>query len=482
MFSIPNRQPKPVYELNPANIYAGAVIGDCFVEMLLMHIDPRGAIHPIWAQRVPIDIPMSVTPSIKDITTALVQAWTAKREPDQIHYNRFFLCLPAWICNSTTDVRQITIPDETDFGIPRTFKVTRKDVRKLKTVISSEGTPEHHLIVDLIPHKYILDTKRLVMDPCGNISRNLGLESLVTYSEIGFTKAILDCLNELGIEVDVMMSPFEAHAGMLSPDEKKSGAVVVDVGRRCTACSFFKDGYLQYSTLLHAGSDNILTDIAEKLNLSFHEAEEIVSQQQELIHRSNPNHKIQSLPLFAWATSHPSTRRLDSVAALSMQKLFNEISRRINSTSIEMMIKFDAVVLAGDDQLTVRILRDIFQDMSGIRTRLATGSGSVPAQSSCADCHIRSTGFMEHARQFQSRFQFYLERYNESVADVFTRTLSKQAANLCAWSIKKAKAKIKEFRQKLPVPGSVPAITTQTPAERFRTIALPQARQSIPVS
>lgn len=40
-------RPGAVGELDPMNVFAGVVIGDDWVQALLMHVDPNGSVYPI---------------------------------------------------------------------------------------------------------------------------------------------------------------------------------------------------------------------------------------------------------------------------------------------------------------------------------------------------------------------------------------------------------------------------------------------------
>ena len=52
MLGLVHRNPQPVCELDPTHIFGGIIIGDNWVEAVVMHVDPMGYQYPIRSTQV----------------------------------------------------------------------------------------------------------------------------------------------------------------------------------------------------------------------------------------------------------------------------------------------------------------------------------------------------------------------------------------------------------------------------------------------
>ncbi|MBN1670886.1 MAG: hypothetical protein JXR37_07630 [Kiritimatiellae bacterium] len=463
------RKKQVMFELKAETTIAAASVGDDWAQIVILHLDPKtGAVYPIRAKHVPIDTFRHHTPSLSQINAALEKCWRGLRGTTPLDYGRFFLCLPPWCCGSRGDSRTIAIDFDPRIPGLRTPKVTAHHVARLEEMVRQEVARSQSVVVDLIPHHFVLDSGRRLADPVGATTKTLKLEAYLILAEQGTAQGIVDGLADIGIRVDAVMSPWTAAANILAREEKEQGAAVIDVDRRNTCCAFFSEATMEYATRVEGGSADVLEWIGAHLRIPPAAVADCVNEWKEILTPVSWDKTIQRLPLFHWASTHPGLRELDAAAALAAEALSERILQRVVVAQREMMIELKSLVLVGDDMLTLRALQGILADRTGIACRVAMPERVHDVTDVEIRAPARAVGLVREGQALPEHRRVFALPYNRPVLHIMNQRVNTRARQAFWWAVKhfseRAARGFRRNKDKQPLPS----------AKRTKLLALPR--------
>lgn len=136
--------------------------------------------------------------------------------------------------------------------------------------------PPNHQIVDVIPRSYTVDGKTGVINPIGLHAYRLEVEANIITAARSAMRNLEACVREARITVDrFVVNPVASAMAVLTPAEKKSGALLVDIGSGTTDLAIYINDALWHLSALEVGGEHITKDIATVLYLPEEEAERI---------------------------------------------------------------------------------------------------------------------------------------------------------------------------------------------------------------
>ena len=158
-------------------------------------------------------------------------------------------------------------------------EITAKDADNVLYSVQNIDIPEDREIIDIIPRQFIIDGYDEISDPVGMMGTKLEVDADILIGKITSVQNIVKSMERAGIKIDGLIAEaFAAGELVLTPDEKDTGVVMVDVGGGVTDISVYKGKHLVFYESIPIGGDHITSDIAIGLRLSVAEAEKIKRQ------------------------------------------------------------------------------------------------------------------------------------------------------------------------------------------------------------
>lgn len=155
-------------------------------------------------------------------------------------------------------------------------EITQKDVSNIINTGFSNFPSSDKEIIHSITMDYAIDNLESISNPIGMFGDKLQTEIHIISSSITAKKNLVNCLAKCHIDVNSLTaSPYMAGISTLSDDEKKIGAIQIDIGAGTTSISVFKNGYCIYVSSINVGGNHITMDIARGLSISLEYAERI---------------------------------------------------------------------------------------------------------------------------------------------------------------------------------------------------------------
>ncbi|MCU0470596.1 MAG: cell division protein FtsA [Arcicella sp.] len=134
-------------------------------------------------------------------------------------------------------------------------------------------------IVHTLPQEYCVDSNNNIYDPIGISGLKLqGDFVIITSPQAEFDKTkrcIESAKDKIEIEGGLIFSPLAASLAVLSPQEKKSGVCLVDIGSGMTEIVIFHKGIVRHIAVLPFAGDSITADIEQGCGISTEYAEQL---------------------------------------------------------------------------------------------------------------------------------------------------------------------------------------------------------------
>lgn len=440
-------KPRGVANLDPKNIFAGAILGDDWVQMAVIHVDRNGGVYPIRAEKVVFDVPTGMTPSLAEIAKALKHCWEIVNPEGRLFCEQFFLCLPPWGTRSRPVTVRMPIPYDPRIPGFRKPIVRKRHVSELETLAAAANPVKHYSAVDLLLHEYKLENGECLRDPLGRETETLRFNGYQVLMESGVLEALLRSLRRLGITVGLMVSTQSATEGILTGEEKNAGTVIADLDRQRTHCSFYHRGAMRFTLCRDGGTQKVRESAAARLHRSVEDVSLLMQQQEQMMFPDDPNHAVFSTPLFRWGSEHPVLRKLDEAASRSVSEVFHQIDRAINLASREMMLPVRQVVLLGDDRIVLSDLKELTEQEAGVPCRIHS-RGRVHHNPGVEVMGAsRTFALFRYGAASPVRSQTTLDRHNENALDLLARRVAVAARDFY-WSTAQRLADARDERRR----------------------------------
>jgi cell division protein FtsA len=154
--------------------------------------------------------------------------------------------------------------------------ITERDIDAVVQA-AMQATPTPRLsFLHLEPLRYVIDGGEPVIDPRGQAGKMLSLEACAVTAPTEALEALRCCIGLAGAEVeDIIAGPKAAGLAVLTPEERASGAVLLDLGAGSIGLAVIAGENLLHAETIAAGGVRLTRDLAHKLQTSFAAAERV---------------------------------------------------------------------------------------------------------------------------------------------------------------------------------------------------------------
>ena len=212
----------------------------------------------------------------------------------------------------------------TQWQLERGF-VHDDDIAEINARAEETNLPPERTQLELHPISYGLDELGDIPSPKGMNGNLLKLRSLCIH---GATQRINDArtaANAAKLEItETCFSGTCAANAVLSPQDKRDGALVIDLGGGSTTFTAWTDGRLAYAGVLGVGGDHVTNDIHTAFSISTAQAEQIKTTAASAIVMAEDSGMRVAVPssMPGFKAASISRRALNTVVNARMQELF----------------------------------------------------------------------------------------------------------------------------------------------------------------
>lgn len=181
-------------------------------------------------------------------------------------------------------IKELTVGIPAEFCVCKNRKitVTFPSRRKLNDILIDEiyasGVEkiEDHTLITTEPIYNILDDGRKLVNVCGHKTSKLSTLISTIYANNYFIELLNDCFSKLGIvKVSYVCTAFAEQSYFFPPNSVVGSVALVDIGYLSSEVSVIRGAGLTNLVSFSMGGAHIMADLAECLELTLKEAEEL---------------------------------------------------------------------------------------------------------------------------------------------------------------------------------------------------------------
>jgi len=156
------------------------------------------------------------------------------------------------------------------------YVITGKEINDIFSKCADGKVGNDYVLVSVVPVEFTIDNDKVVTNPLGLTSENLGLKAIVVSSPKDYVSSMLEIANKAGLKIiDVAPNALgDYYAFKKSKTDDKIG-VILNLGAEISTVSVFNRGIIINTNTFPLGTNNIIKDIAFINKLSDSEASAI---------------------------------------------------------------------------------------------------------------------------------------------------------------------------------------------------------------
>lgn len=155
-------------------------------------------------------------------------------------------------------------------------EIEQRDVDDVIKNAKSVNLPPDHHILHTLKQRFVVDGQAGVINPVGMLGARLEVDVHVVH---GKTNRIQNTIRVVrGLQIDVEFPVFNGLASalaVLAPEQKETGALVIDLGGGTTDYVAYADGVIKHTGVLAVGGDHVSNDLAYGLRAPLGRAESL---------------------------------------------------------------------------------------------------------------------------------------------------------------------------------------------------------------
>ncbi len=234
--------------------------------------------------------------------------------------------------------------------------ITYNEVEKVPGSVAGDGTNGYNFgrrVIHAIPRTYSIDGKQGVSDPMGMHTSKVDVEThLVQASELEISR-LTQAVEGAGIRIEALvLEALASCESALMQEEKVRGAALIDIGGGTTDVMIFRDGTMQYSSVIPVGGYQFTNDICVVYNTSYEAAEEVKVNRTSVLPDSSKIHEEVALPISGGHTSlRVSLHDICQLTRERAQELMRLIILKLREGGLEDLTDYRIVLSGGASRL-----------------------------------------------------------------------------------------------------------------------------------
>ncbi len=254
-------------------------------------------------------------------------------------------------------------------------EINRSDRKKVKETARAIAMPPNQEILHVLPQEYIVDDRRGITEPVGLSGSRLEAEVHIVTVSTPSSNDLRNCLKRAGVQVNkLVLEPLASSYSVLQEDEKRMGAVLVDIGGGTTDVAVFHGGSIRHSAVVPLGGNHITNDLAAGLTTPIQEAELLKIRHGNTFLAELKSGDVVEISGFGRDEQRPlAVQVLGSIIEPRVEEIFNLVRLELNRTDASRYIGAGMVLTGGGALLGG--LRRYLEEMLGMRVRIGYPEG-----------------------------------------------------------------------------------------------------------
>ena len=259
--------------------------------------------------------------------------------------------------------------------------VTAEEMERVPEMVASTSTAEaNRKVLHALPMSYTVDGATGITNPLGMHTSQVEVETHVVTGASSFIGKLVETVEKTGLTLEsLVLEPLASGLAVLTPEERKEGVVLVDIGGGTTDVVAFSKGRICYTTVIPVAGHQFTNDICHVYNTPYEAAEEAKLKYAHTMLHAVRQHEEVSLPVVG-STTELSVPRSDICQLMRerAQELMHLIKIRLQESPLEDISKVKVVMTGGTANLPG--LQELAQQnlVNRVRIGLPEGPGGIP--------------------------------------------------------------------------------------------------------
>jgi cell division protein FtsA len=213
----------------------------------------------------------------------------------------------------------------------REREVRLADLETLHDAVRRQPLPAGHTVLNVVSPTYALDDQDGIVDPQAMVGRQLAVDCYVLACQESPVRTLEKAINEAGLEVEeFLFAPIAAAHATLTADERRLGAVVIDIGYGNTGFAAYSADKLLAAGCFPIGSTKVNDDLVHRFQTTAAGAEAAKRNAGTVLLTDVGDEETISIPTIDGRGSHIVSRReLCKTIRLRMQETFELIAAEV---------------------------------------------------------------------------------------------------------------------------------------------------------
>jgi len=232
-------------------------------------------------------------------------------------------------------------------------EITQDDIDQVMDVARAVNLPAERQVLHTICQHFWIDEEERVVKPEGLEGARLAVDMLVLHGVRNRLRNTVKVAREIPMEVqDVAFSGLCSALAVLTPEQKKSGAIVVDLGGGTTEYVAYAGNVLAAAGGVGVGGDHVTNDIALAFNIPVAQAERLKVGAGSAIVDSAGSAQRVSLPAeVGFPGRSVSLRSLHTVMGARMDEILRMIVKEMEGQNMRHQVGAGVILTGGGSHM-----------------------------------------------------------------------------------------------------------------------------------
>ncbi len=283
-------------------------------------------------------------------------------------------------------------------------EITRHDMQSVMNVAKAVNLPTDREVLHTICQHYCIDSQQRVVMPEGMEGARLELDMLVVHGLRSPMRNTIKAVEDLMIDVqDVVYAGLASGLSVLSVEQKKGGALVIDLGAGTTEYVAYAGGVIAATGALGVGGDHVTNDIALAFGIPERQAERCKLEHGGAVIPDEAEGKVAVAPGVGFSGRTISRQSLLTVVNARVDETLRMVRHRLEEDKVPPHLAAGVVLVGGGAHMPG--VADLAAEVFGMpcatgRPRDVSGLATATEGPEYATC----TGLIQYAcRKWQNR-------------------------------------------------------------------------------
>jgi cell division protein FtsA len=232
-------------------------------------------------------------------------------------------------------------------------EITRDDIEHALEVARKIPVPEDRIRLHTLQQTFEVDGRSGIVNPEGMLAHELRVGMVLIHGQ----RAVVENLKKLTESVPVVCADaafggFCSALAVLSPEQERSGAVVIDLGVGTTDYLVCNAGLIKLSGSIAVGGDHVTADICSGLSLNRRQAEALKKESgSAVINRLKRDQNISIPAEGGFSGRVVRTATLHTIIHARMEETFRLIADRIEQNGLSGVLSGGIILTGGGSAL-----------------------------------------------------------------------------------------------------------------------------------